>query len=91
MPKSFLRKSLAGFRPYIPGQQPPDDEDWVKLNTNESPWPPSERVLAAIREAVLPVPLSAPLALDLENVSRDRPDLLLCHRFLSIPCPRILA
>jgi histidinol-phosphate aminotransferase len=51
MPKSFLRKSLAGFRPYIPGEQPPDGEGWVKLNTNESPLPPSPRVIEAIKAA----------------------------------------
>src|SRR3982074_1904140 len=51
MPKSFLRKSLAGFRPYIPGQQPPDDEDWVKLNTNESALPPARTVIEAIQAA----------------------------------------
>jgi histidinol-phosphate/aromatic aminotransferase/cobyric acid decarboxylase-like protein len=37
MPPRFLKKSLQGFEPYVPGQQPPDDEDWIKLNTNESP------------------------------------------------------
>ena len=52
MPASFLRPALRGFQPYVAGQQPPDQEGWVKLNTNESPWPPSEQVLAAIREAV---------------------------------------
>src|ERR1700687_586672 len=51
MPKSFLRKSLAGFRPYVPGPPPPDDEDWVKLNTNESALPPSPRVIDAIKAA----------------------------------------
>jgi histidinol-phosphate aminotransferase len=51
MSKSFLRKSLAGFRPYVPGEQPPDGEDWVKLNTNESPLPPSPRVIEAIKAA----------------------------------------
>jgi histidinol-phosphate aminotransferase len=51
MSKSFLRKSLAGFKAYIPGEQPPDGEDWVKLNTNESPLPPSPRVIEAIKAA----------------------------------------
>jgi histidinol-phosphate aminotransferase len=51
MSKSFLKKSLEGFRPYVPGEQPPDSEDWVKLNTNESPLPPSPRVVEAIRAA----------------------------------------
>ncbi|TAN33115.1 histidinol-phosphate transaminase [bacterium] len=66
MPPSFLRKALAGFHAYVPGEQPPDDEDWVKLNTNESPLPPSPRVIEAIRAAaddslrLYPSPTAAP-------------------------------
>jgi histidinol-phosphate aminotransferase len=52
MPGTFLKSALRDFEAYVPGQQPPDGEGWVKLNTNEAPWPPSERVLAAVREAV---------------------------------------
>jgi len=51
MPSRFLKKSLRDFRPYLPGEQPPDGEDWVKLNTNESPLPPSPKVLEAIQKA----------------------------------------
>ena len=66
MSKSFLRKSLAGFKPYVPGEQPPDGEGWIKLNTNESPLPPSPRVIAAIKAAtdeslrLYPSPTAAP-------------------------------
>lgn len=66
MPKSFLKKALEGFQPYVPGEQPPDGEDWVKLNTNESPLPPSPRVIEAIRAAaseslrLYPNPTAAP-------------------------------
>ncbi len=66
MPKSLLRKSLEGFQPYVPGEQPPDGEGWVKLNTNESPLPPSPRVVAAIKKAagdslrLYPSPTAAP-------------------------------
>ncbi len=66
MPKSILRKSLEGFQPYVPGEQPPDGEGWVKLNTNESPLPPSPRVVAAIKRAagdslrLYPSPTAAP-------------------------------
>ena len=37
------------LKPYVPGEQP-QLENLVKLNTNESPYPPSPRVLEAIRE-----------------------------------------
>ncbi|HUE69227.1 MAG TPA: histidinol-phosphate transaminase [Candidatus Acidoferrum sp.] len=66
MPKSVLRKTLQGFRPYVPGEQPPDGEGWVKLNTNESPLPPSPRVIQAIKDAaddtlrLYPSPTAAP-------------------------------
>jgi histidinol-phosphate aminotransferase len=35
---------------YVPGEQPRDGQ-YVKLNTNENPYPPSPRVLEAIRAA----------------------------------------
>jgi len=52
MQTSLLKSALRGFAPYVPGQQPPDGEGWVKLNTNESPWPPSPKVLDALRAAI---------------------------------------
>lgn len=52
MPPRFLKPALRGYHPYVPGLQPPDSEGWVKLNTNESPWPPSTRVIGALRDAI---------------------------------------
>ncbi len=66
MLQSFLKKALEGYKPYVPGEQPPDGEDWVKLNTNESPLPPSPKVIAAIKAAtgeslrLYPSPTAAP-------------------------------
>src|SRR5437762_1762937 len=50
----------------MPGEQPPDGEGWVKLNTNESPLPPSPNVIEAIKAAanetlrLYPSPTAAP-------------------------------
>ena len=47
----FLSAKYATLTPYVPGEQPRDMK-YVKLNTNESPFPPSARVVAAAeREA----------------------------------------
>ncbi len=48
---SYLRKEIAAMAGYVPGFQPPDDHHWIKLNTNENPYPPSPRVIQAIQSA----------------------------------------
>jgi len=48
----FLAERLQALSEYVPGEQP-QDRKYIKLNTNESPFPPSEGVLQAIsREEV---------------------------------------
>jgi histidinol-phosphate aminotransferase len=46
----FWSPLVHGLSPYTPGEQPKQD-GIVKLNTNENPYPPSPRVLAAIASA----------------------------------------
>ena len=46
----FWSPVVHGLSPYVPGEQPKLD-GMVKLNTNENPYPPSPRVLAAIAAA----------------------------------------
>ena len=49
MMSSFFTDRLKGLRPYTPGEQP-GERRYVKLNTNESPFAPSEKALAYMRE-----------------------------------------
>ena len=43
----YLSRRFSSLVPYTPGEQPLDME-YVKLNTNESPFEPSPKVIAAI-------------------------------------------
>jgi histidinol-phosphate aminotransferase len=47
---SVFRAAIERMAGYTPGEQPQDNQ-WVKLNTNENPYPPSPKVAEAIRGA----------------------------------------
>lgn len=47
----MLAKRLEQLNPYVPGEQP-KDRDYIKLNANENPYQPSEKVIKAIKDAV---------------------------------------
>ena len=44
----FFSRRYDALEPYTPGEQP-KDQQYIKLNTNESPFPPSPAVEAAVR------------------------------------------
>ena len=46
-----ISASVKRLSPYAPGEQP-SDSGWIKLNTNELPYPPSPRVREAVIEAM---------------------------------------
>jgi histidinol-phosphate aminotransferase len=46
-----LRPCIRAMAGYVPGEQPRDGA-FIKLNTNENPYPPSPRVFEALREAL---------------------------------------
>ncbi len=46
----YMSSRFDGLEAYVPGEQPQDME-YVKLNTNESPFPPSPEVLSAVNAA----------------------------------------
>src|SRR4030066_2555407 len=43
-----FRGNIARMKGYLPGEQP-QDRGFIKLNTNENPYPPSPAVLRAVR------------------------------------------
>ena len=48
---SYFRSNIEKMEGYTPGKQPKDGK-YIKLNTNENPYPPSQKVLDAIQKAV---------------------------------------
>lgn len=50
MAPQFVRQTVRHMDGYTPGEQPGVGDRVVKLNTNENPFPPSPKVMQAIRE-----------------------------------------
>jgi histidinol-phosphate aminotransferase len=83
---------VGRLTPYVPGEQPRLDK-LVKLNTNESPYPPSPRVL----EAIAAVPADAlrrypdPESTELRQAFADRNGLDLVQVFVGNGSDEVLA
>lgn len=45
-----FRSNIQQMAGYTPGEQP-QETGWIKLNTNENPYPPSPKVIEAIQQA----------------------------------------
>jgi len=75
----YFKPNIAAMTGYIPGEQPRGDSV-IKLNTNENPYPPSPRVLAALRKAtngslrLYPQPMSDTLRSAAAEVYGVRPE-----------------
>lgn len=67
----FLASKLCSLDAYTPGEQPRDSV-YIKLNTNESPFPPSPGVAAAVTEAAQTLNLySDPTCYDLNAAAAE--------------------
>ncbi|MEY2429541.1 MAG: histidinol-phosphate aminotransferase, partial [Verrucomicrobiota bacterium] len=77
--RSLIRPYLRALHAYVPGEQP-KIKGLIKLNTNENPYPPSLKVLAAIKAAVdgrlrlYPDPTAQPLREKLARLHSCTPD-----------------
>jgi len=80
---SYLRKNIEQMEGYSPGLQP-KEAGFIKLNTNESPYPPSARVIEAMRAACgeairkYPPPLADPFRVRAAQLLGTRPECILC-------------
>jgi histidinol-phosphate aminotransferase len=80
---SFFRPEIESMAGYQPGEQPQDGQ-FIKLNTNENPYPPSPAVAQAIEEALrrglqkYPSPLADPFRRRAAEVLGVDPEGILC-------------
>jgi histidinol-phosphate aminotransferase len=80
--KQLIRPLVRRLSPYTPGEQP-RIKGLIKLNTNENPFPPSARVLRAIKAAtdgrlrLYPNPTAQFLREKLARLHRCEPDNIL--------------
>ncbi len=78
-----FRPEILSMSGYVPGEQPQHGK-FIKLNTNESPYPPSPAVLRAIRETAenglsrYPDPLAESFRRRAAEVLGVEPDWILC-------------
>lgn len=81
-PQSLIRPLVRALHPYVPGEQP-KIKGLIKLNTNENPYPPSPKVMAAVKLAVderlrlYPNPTADALRAKLAKLHRCRPENLI--------------
>lgn len=80
--QSLIRPLVRDLHAYVPGEQP-KIRGLIKLNTNENPYPPSSRVLKAVKAAVdgrlrlYPPPTAQALREKLARVHRCPADRIL--------------
>lgn len=84
MAPSFIRATVREMAGYTPGEQPGLGQRVVKLNTNENPFPPSDRVMQAVRnveaEALrrYPNPTADSFRQAAAKLHGVSPDMILC-------------
>src|ERR1051326_916610 len=78
-PERMVRPLVRALHPYVPGEQP-KIRGLIKLNTNENPYPPSPKVLRAVKDAgderlrLYPNPTASLLREKLAKLHRCKPE-----------------
>ena len=88
----YWNDRIRSIDPYVPGEQP-RDRKYVKLNTNENPYPPSPRTLEAIKAAAAESLrlYSDPVCLDLRKAIAERYGVTVERVFVGNGSDEILA
>jgi len=80
----YTRPSVAAMKGYVPGFQPDPSENYLKLNSNENPYPPSPRVGDILKKIayedlrIYPDPLSLDLRRRLGALYGFSPEQIIC-------------
>lgn len=80
---SYVRSQIAAMAGYVPGEQPQTGK-FIKLNTNENPYPASPNVRRSIEAALdrglakYPDPMGQPFRIRAAEVLGVEPDWILC-------------
>ncbi len=81
---NFARASIASMTGYVPGVQPDPREEYIKLNSNENPFPPSPKVKNVLRSLayedlrLYPDPLSGELRQKIGKLYDVSADQVIC-------------
>jgi len=79
----YFRQNIEAMQGYTPGFQP-REPGFIKLNTNENPYPPSPRVIEAMRKACgealrkYPDPMADAFRTKAAEVLGTRPERIMC-------------
>ena len=80
----YVRPPIAAMKGYVPGAQPDPSQKYIKLNSNENPYPPSPRVKEVLLRLdcddlrIYPDPLSLDLRERLGRLHGFSPDQVIC-------------
>jgi len=80
----YVRLSITAMKGYVPGLQPDPSQKYIKLNSNENPYPPSPKVKEVLQRLnyedlrIYPDPVSLELRERLGSLHGFSPNQIIC-------------